>query len=478
MTTQRVVSPLEPMDMLGNVNETRSLEQLWKLVPGPELEPESYQIGAFPNIESAFSLASLAALSVGASTVAASQLAQERGISENRGPNLIDVHHALAAWSGHIKVDGEPIPKWADLSGRYATADGRFVQLHCNFPHHAQGVADRLGVELDRSEFEAALKQRNALEIEGELIGDGMICAVYRSMDEWDAHPQADATKALPLIDIDQLGSGQPVQLGAIRDRPLDGVRVVDCTRVLAGPTCGQTLAAHGADVLRVGAAHLPSIESGVLSTGFGKRNAFVDLSTNEGASAFEALLADAHVFIDAYRPGALASRGFSAADVASIRPGIIVIELCAFDWFGPWAGRRGFDSIMQTTTGLAIAEAERVGAPEPVHLPVQALDYASGYLAAFAALRLLHQQQQSGGSWRARLSLLRTRNWLTSLSQTLHPGDSSSSTSNASPDIDDYLIQTDSPFGLVESVGPVAGRWDLPPSPLGSAEAKWSAPV
>ncbi len=446
------------------------LNRLWRLAPGNVLPSESYEFGHVPSVDSALAIAELAAMSVGVATLAAKQFGQTRNSRPSPQPTVIDIHHALASWAGHIKVDGEPVPQWADLSGRYSTADGRFVQLHCNFAHHAQGVADYLGVGLNRSEFEAALLKRNAFEVEAALIDRGMICAVYRSLSEWDTHPHATATKDLALLDTDKLGSGEPLRLDNSTDRPLDGIKVLDCTRVLAGPTCGQTLAAHGAEVLRVGAAHLPSIQSGVLSTGFGKRNTFIDLSTTEGAETFRSLLADAHILIDAYRPGALAKWGFSAADVSAIRPGIVVVEICAFDWIGPWASRRGFDSILQTTTGLAMNEAERNGSDTPVHLPVQALDYATGYLAAFAAMRLLDHQQHDGGSWRARLSLLRTRDWLMSLNH----GDLDAPTTNDTFDVENYLIHTDSSFGRLESVTPVAGRWDIPPTPLGTAEPRW----
>ncbi len=354
------------------------------------------------------------------------------------------------------------------------------MQIHANFPHHAAGVAARLGVGEEREAVAAAIARWDAFELERALIADGMIGAAYRTLGEWAAHPHAAATARLPLIEVERLGDADPVapaagERAAGDGRALAGLRVLDCTRVLAGPVCGQTLAAHGAEVLRVGAAHLPFIPMGVMTTGFGKRNAFADLDTPDGRAAFGALADGAHVLVDAYRPGSLAARGFGAADLAQRRPGIVVVEICAFDWVGPWAGRRGYDSIVQTTTGLALAgaDAARAGGSEvpegqPVHLPVQALDYATGYLAAFAAQRLVAHQRRAGGSWRARLSLLRTRNWLASL------GGPSPFTPGPPPDLSPWLHTVDSPFGRIEAVRPVAGRWDTPPAPLGTSPAAW----
>jgi crotonobetainyl-CoA:carnitine CoA-transferase CaiB-like acyl-CoA transferase len=170
-----------------------------------------------------------------------------------------------------------------------------------------------------------------------------------------------------------------------------------------------MTLVIHGADVQHVGAVDLPTVDNGVISTGFGKCSAHIDLHTREGKATYTRLLSKADVLIGAFRPGALEGHGFGPAEVARIRPGIAIVQLGSFDWAGPWAGRRDFDSIIQST-GLVLAASED-GAPK--HLPVQALDHATGYLAAFAALRMLTRRQSAGGSWLVRLSLLRTRNGL-----------------------------------------------------------------
>ncbi|MDH4076129.1 MAG: CoA transferase [Acidimicrobiia bacterium] len=452
------------------------LDRIWSLVPGHGIRPPLALAPSPFSLASAFPVDVIATASVAAATLAAAALGRaEAGVAVP-----LDGGAALASFTGWLRRDGEPIPVWADLSGLYRCRGGRAVQLHANFPHHAAGVAARLGVPEEREAVAAAISRWDAFELERALIADGMIGAAYRTLGEWAAHPHAAATAELPLIEVARLGDAAPLAPAATEqaaddDRALAGVRVVDCTRVLAGPVCGQTLAAHGADVLRVGAPHLPFIPMGVMTTGFGKRNAFVDLDSAEGRGTFAALAGDAHVLVDAYRPGSLAARGFGADELAERRPGIVVVEICAFDWVGPWAGRRGYDSIVQTTTGLAMAgvDAARAGGVDvpdgqPVHLPVQALDYATGFLAAFAAQRLLAHQRREGGSWRARLSLLRTRNWLASL------GGPSPFTPAPLPDLSPWLQTVDGPFGRIEAVRPVAGRWDTPPAPLGSSPATW----
>jgi len=394
----------------------------------------------------------------------------------------VDLAHLLAFCTTHVEIDGSPVPAWADLSGVYPTADGRHLQIHCNFDHHAAGVVARLGCEATAESVGAAIAQRDAFDLEADLIADGMIGAVVRSLDEWDSHPHAAATRDLPLMSVEQIGDADPIidQPVITTGRPegsasTAGLRVLDCSRVLAGPVAGLMLASFGADVMRLGADHLPSVPVGVMATGFGKRNASLDLRTEPGRDALGQLLAGADVWIDAYRPGAMAGHGFTPERAASERPGSVVVQVCAFDWVGPWAGRRGFDSIVQSTTGIRAAGGDAAvdadGAPAdrgPLGLPVQALDYATGFLAAGLAAQLVAHQRRVGGSWLGRVSLLRTRDWLVSM---------------GGPDpfvptpiaVDDSLLhEVDSSFGRLRTVRPFAGHWATPPEPLGSSEARW----
>ncbi len=446
-----------------------TLRDLWRLLPGDDSSLERLQVSGQPGFHSAFEVDEAVTTSVSAAALAIAELGGARGLP----PAGVQIDGAVAAasFTGHVEVDGSQPAKWAELSGYYLAADDRLVQLHCNFPHHARGAVEFLGTTPERAAVEQAIASWDADELEQALIERGMIAAKLRTMAEWVVHPHALATRDLPLISFEQIGEADPVDLGAAQlcpEQALAGIRVLDGSRVLAGPVAGQTLAAHGADVLRIGAPHLPFVESCVLSTGAGKRNAFVDLDTPGGRDAMDALLSRAHVWIDAYRPGAFHERGFSNERAATLNPGIIIVQLSAFDWMGPWAGRRGFDSIVQSTTGLVHAGTQASHAQEPVPLPVQVLDYATGQLAAFAAARALLHQARHGGSWRVRVSLLRTRNWLVDLGgpQPFTPAPAIASR--------DALFEVDSEFGRLTLTKPPTGAWQTPPTRLGSADAKW----
>jgi hypothetical protein len=421
------------------------IDDLHGLVPGPSWSSDDVAISGSEGFSSAFDVDTAALASVAAAALA-------------NGTSEIDRDRVVATFSGRVDRDGVPVEGWADLSGYYRTCDDGFIQFHCNFAHHADGVVSRLGCEATREAIQEAVLTWVPTELESALIDDGMIAARLRTMDEWDQHPHAQANAGLPLISVERIGDGER--------RPHDRRgRVLDCSRVLAGPVAGQTLAAHGADVLRVGSEHLPSVELGVLATGFGKRNAFVDLRTPTGRNTFGALLSDADVWIDAYRPGAFAGHGFTPD---SMQPGTVGVQLCAFDWVGPWAGRRGFDSIVQSTTGIVAAGKEAAGADGPTPLPVQALDFCTGYLAAFAATRLMAHQAEYGGTWLARLSLLRTRNWLVSLG-------GPDPFAPEPPVVTEAARHTvDTPFGEVTAARPISGSWPRGPQPLGSSEPVW----
>ncbi|MEJ7801456.1 MAG: CoA transferase [Ilumatobacter sp.] len=386
---------------------------------------------------------------------------------------MIDAGHVLSCCTTHVEVDGEPVPAWADLSGVYATGDERYVQIHCNFPHHADGVVRMLGTTSDRASVASAIAERPVFELESDLVEAGLIGAAVRTLTEWEEHPHAVATGHLPLVSLERIGEAPPSP-----HRPIADLRVLDCSRVLAGPVAGQMIAGFGADVLRLGAAHLPSVPVGVISTGFGKRNAFADLRTTSGRVTMTELLSGADVWIDAFRPGAMSPHGFTAAHAASLRPGLVIVQVSAFDWVGPWAGRRGFDSIVQSTTGVRWAGGEHAvdahGEPTgvgPTGLPVQALDYATGFLAAGVAAQLVQHQRDVGGSWLGRMSLLRTRNRLVAMSG---PTSYVSEPARADPR---HLDSVDSEFGRVTAVTPFAGRWHGSPALLGSSAARWRRP-
>src|SRR5216684_6888282 len=237
--------------------------------------------------------------------------------------------------------------------------------------------------------------------------------AFARTSDEWANHPQAAAVASLPVVEIVRIGDAPSEPLGK-GDRPLAGVRVLDLTRVLAGPTCARTLAEHGADVLKITAPHLPNIGYQEFDTGHGKLSAHLDLRQPKDLETLKGLVREADVFSQGYRPGTLGGRGLSPEELSALRPGLVYVSLCAFSHVGPWASRRGFDTVVQNVSGITTRQGELFpGAePGPQFYPVSAIDYLTGYLIAFGAMVALARRSREGGSWPVRISLAQTGRW------------------------------------------------------------------
>src|SRR5262245_28791132 len=263
----------------------------------------------------------------------------------------VDARRATASLrSGHyMHMDGAPVSTERNsIMGVYPAKGGRWSYLHCNFPNHRSAALRVLGVPDDREAVRRAVAQWDALEREEAIIAANGAGGMVRTMDEWAVHPQAKAIASLPLMEIVKIGESAPEQLPD-GDRPLSGVRVLDLTRVLAGPTCARTLAEHGADVLKVTAAHLPNLGYQEYDTGHGKLSAQLDLREPRDVETLRGLVSEADVFSQGYRPGALGQRGFSPEALAKVRPGLVFVSLCAFGHVGPWASRRGVATPVQT---------------------------------------------------------------------------------------------------------------------------------
>ena len=271
--------------------------------------------------------------------------------------------------------------------GVYPAKHGRWSYLHCNFPNHRAAALSVLGVPEDREAVRQAVANWDALELEEAIIAAKGAGGMVRTMEEWAQHPQAAAIASLPLMEIVKIGDSPPEQLPD-GDRPLSGVRVLDLTRVLAGPTCARTLAEHGADVLKITGAHLPNIGYQEYDTGHGKLSAHLDLREQKDLETLRGLVRESDVFSQGYRPGTLGNRGLSPEALAQLRPGIVFVSLCAFSHVGPWASRRGFDTVVQTVSGITSRQGELFpgAAPGPQFYPVSAIDYLTGYLMAFGA--------------------------------------------------------------------------------------------
>jgi crotonobetainyl-CoA:carnitine CoA-transferase CaiB-like acyl-CoA transferase len=432
--------------------------------------------GAEPVLPSSFPVSAATQASIAVSALAAAEIWRARNGSRQRVGVDMRAAAAAARSERYFTVDGRPAPElWDKIAGTYRCGDGRYVRLHTNFPHHRDGVLAILKCGYDRAAVAAALSGWTAFDMEDAAAQAGLAVTAMRSFAEWDAHPQGRAVAGHPLLTIERIGNA-PAPSWPSGDRPLAGIKVLDLTRVIAGPVCGMTLAAHGAEVMLVTSPHLPSIAPLVIDTGRGKLSTQIDLRDPPGRDALTRLIAEADVFVQGYRPGGLEALGFGPAQVARLRPGIVYVSLCAYGPLGPWAPRRGFDSLVQTASGFNVAEAEAAGIEGPKPLPAQALDHCTGYLMAFAAMTALLRRAREGGTWHVRASLAQTGAWLRSLGRI----DGLAAADPTRADMSEYLEESDSRFGRLSAVRHAATMsetppcWTRPSVPLGTHPPKW----
>ena len=453
------------------------LAGLWRLAGHDDTALNSAELtGAEPVLPSSFAVGTAAQATIAASALAAGELWRLR--TGRRQHVAVDMRAAAIEFRSerYLRVDGQVPAGYHDsLAGLYCCGDGRRVRLHTNLPHHCGGLLKLLGCEHDRDAVQRTLDGWEAEKLEDAAAAAGLVVTACRTFAEWDAHPQGQAVATLPLFTIEQIGDAPAEPLPAA-ERPLAGIKVLDLTRIIAGPVCGRTLAAHGADVLLVTASHLPSMRPLVVDTGRGKLSASIDLRDAGGRDALTALLHDADVFVQGYRPGAIAAFGFGPEDIARLRPGIVYVSLCAYGHAGPWAARRGFDSLVQTASGFNAAEAEAFGQSKPRELPAQELDHATGYLLAFATMTALKRRAERGGSWHVRCSLAQTGHWLRSLGRI----DGMNCPDPRSADVRDLLEELPSGFGRLTTVRHSARMSETPPHwtrqsvPLGTHPPAW----
>lgn len=359
----------------------------------------------------------------------------------------------------------------------FATADRQWIHLHGGFPALHEGTLALLGCADDAAAIADAVRGWTAAALEEALAERGLCGARLRSAAEWRAHPQGAALAEAPLVAVSRIGDAPPAPLpgpraGAPGARPLSGVRVLDLTRVLAGPTCARSLAEHGAEVLHVRAPRLPFIEPFVVDTNPGKRSCHLDLDRADDRRRLAALVAGADVFAQGYRPGALERRGFGPAQLAAQRPGIVVVSIDCYGHAGPWRERPGWEQLAQTASGMAYAHA----GGDPILVPAAATDYTTGYLAALGAARALARRAVEGGSWHVQVSLARTAMWIEGLPRAADRPPAGLDLQALAP----WWIRMDSAWGELHRLGPIARlsdtppRWDLPPARLGSDPAAW----
>lgn len=432
--------------------------QAWAALGGPEelagrvgfRGPSGLGDGPLPVRE-------LARATVGACALAAAELAAVRagGGADDVAPLVVDEGAVATAFVSerHLLVDGRAPVSFAPLSGFWRAADG-WVRTHANYPHHETALVRVLGAGT-REGVAGEIARRRAVDVQEEVYAAGGLAVSV--MTQGYGTPQPLVERTVPGL------RGRP--LGALAEGagpPMAGVRVLDLTRVIAGPVATRTLGLLGADVLRIDSPGLPESDDAYADTGFGKRSALLDLGEAGDRAVFDGLLAGADVVVSGYRPGALERYGLGAEELLARRPGLVVAELCAWGWRGPWAGRRGFDSLVQAGYGISAACGDGHG---PGVLPAQALDHGTGYLAAAGVLRALAE----GGGQALRFSLAGTASWLVREV----PG-AGAAVPGYAPE--PWLRETASGYGpLRYAASPLGGRgWRRGPSRWGTDRPAW----
>ena len=463
-----------------------ALKTIMPLAGWPESRLKDVEIiGSFdPKLPTPFRITETASAALTAVGLAVSDLWDLR--TGNRQTLSIDTGHATASLRStkYLRLDGEKVGTARNtVMGMYPARDGRWSYLHCNFPNHRAAALKVLDVPEERSAVAKAVADWDALELEEAIIAAGGAGGMVRSAAEWSKHPQGQAIASLPLMEISKIGESPPEPLPD-GDRPLSNIRVLDLTRVLAGPTCARTLAEHGADVMKVSAPHLPFIRYQEYDTGHGKLSTHLDLRDAQQLGTLFDLASECDIFSQGYRPGTLANRGLSPDKLAELRPGIICVSMCAFGHTGPWASRRGFDTAVQAVSGIAARQGELF--PEngagPQFYPVSAIDYLTGYLMAFGAMVALRKRAHEGGSWLVRLSLAQVGRWLQQQGELPESEIADVAPEFDESDLEGWMISSDTPMGRLTHLAPVLqlsetpARWARPSVPLGHSDPAWPA--
>jgi crotonobetainyl-CoA:carnitine CoA-transferase CaiB-like acyl-CoA transferase len=440
--------------------------------------------GSDPVLPTPFRIGAAGAAALAATGLAAADLWEMR--SGRRQNVAVDLRQAVASLrSGHyLQVNGVKVRNERnEVMGMYPAKNGRWSYLHANFPNHRAAALRVLGCEENRAAVRQAVANWDALELEEAIIAAGGAGGMVRSMAEWKQHPQAAAIASLPLMEIVKISDAPPEKLPA-GDRPLSGVRVLDLTRVLAGPTCARTLAEHGADVLKISASHIASRDDQEYDTGHGKLSARLDLRQPAQLDTLRGLVREADVFSQGYRPETLSNRGLSPEELAKLRPGLVYVSLCAFSHKGPWASRRGFDTVVQNVSGITTRQGELFPGdePGPQFYPVSAIDYLTGYLMAFGAMVALARRAKEGGSWLVRISLAQTGRWLIDRGEVPEAALKDVPKEFPQADLDRWSIDSHAPAGRLRHLGPTVQLsdtkpyWARPSVPLGYNQPVWPA--
>ena len=479
-------------EIQGNIIRTDfsvddSMRHLWSSLGLPSEALSSLQFtGTGLGAPSSFKIGHLAQISIALSALTAALIHSLRNSSGV--PHVtVPLQHAVVEFKSErlYLLNGKSTPPvWGPIGGLHKTIDG-YVRIHDNFPNHQNGALKLLGCSstATREDVANAVLKWKAEDLETAAFRNDVVISALRSYEEWDRHPQSKAISDFPII-IRKIKPGQPglpSHLKGGSDRCLRGLKVLELSRVIAAPVSGKTLAAHGADVIWITSPNLPNLPALDRDLGRGKRSVQLDLTIEGDCSKLRDLAKDADVFIQGYRPGSLAAKGFSPEDLVAVHPGIIYGTMSAYGSEGPWCNHRGFDSLVQTCSGMNVSEAEHCGAGEAAKpTPCQALDHAAGYFLAAGIAAALYKRAIQGGSYVVDVSLAGVMKYLRGLGQYEGKTGFQCWDPMKPEEVEAYLETRESGFGELKAVshcatvdGAMPG-WDVMPKPLGSGQAQW----
>ena len=448
------------------------LATMWQAVNGEPGDVPTVEFTGREVVRSAFAASDFAAAAIATGAFALARLIDEAAVAPLP---RVSVDRTLAsAWFGlSLRPEGwELPPTWDSVAGDYEASDG-WIRLHTNALHHRAAALRVLRTTEDRESVVRAVHNWGAVALQEEIVNAGGCAAAMNSVESWRHHPQGRAAAAEPLVDLTPTNATTDQKWRPHLDRPLDGLRVLDLTRVLAGPVATRFLAGYGADVLRIDP---PDWDEAIApEVTLGKRCARLDAKSAAGLERLQSLVSEADVIVHGYRPGVLAALGLSEDERDLIRPGLIDVSLDAYGWSGPWAGRRGFDSLVQMSSGIADYGRIWANSGSPTPLPFQALDHATGYLMAAAVLKGLAVRLTTGRGWRARCSLARTAQLLIDEASMSSDGDEADL--HNAPTAAEIELTSWGPAKRVATPVNVAGApiwWNHPATRLGSSAPQW----
>jgi crotonobetainyl-CoA:carnitine CoA-transferase CaiB-like acyl-CoA transferase len=471
------------------VSAQQALGELLRLRPPPPLKSGEVSIrGSDPFYRAPYRAGECGAACLAATGVAANDIWEIR--TGSRQQMEIGVPEAAATlrageYTQHRDDTGvyrrippsDAMVHMRSITQPWPTRDGRWFLPHFNLPNLRARVLGVLQCADTPADVSAAVRRWNADELEEAVAAARGCGGMIRSTAEWLAHPQGAWLATRPVVEIERMddSAAEPFHPGP---RPLSGVRVLDLTRILAGPIAGRTLAEHGADVLMITAGHLPQVTEYVRETSHGKRSCFLDLKHPDGSRQFAELARTADIVIDGYRSGRVEALGFGPAQLAALRPGLIHVSVSCFGSGGPFAGRAGWEQIAQSVTGACHTHGQLTGAGQPKLVPVTMCDFTTGYLGAYGAMLALAQRARQGGSWAVRVSLCQSAMFIRR--QGLLQEFSDAPEHLAESVLANYYVAADTAYGALKSLGPVlhmsetAPYWASTTVRLGSSSAGW----